>query len=80
MTTSLHEETLLKARNELNEIQGEKEEKVEMFRKGIQDAQARNELPERARLDDRMLIRFLRARKYSVDKALYLYTNYYRFR
>lgn len=80
MTTLLNEETLLKARKELNEVPGEKEEKLEMFRKRIKDAQTRNELPQHARLDDRMLIRFLRTRKYNVDKALHHYLCYYRFR
>ena len=80
MVTLLSEETLLKARNELNEIPGEKEEKVQSFRLRIQDAQHRNQLLQRARVDDRMLVRFLRIKKYNVDKAMNLYLNYYRFR
>lgn len=79
-TTSLPEETLLKAKTELNEITGEKEEKIESLRHRIKDAQSRNEIPQRARLDDRMLVRFLRARKYDVEKATYLYSRYYQFR
>ena len=80
MTALLHEETLQKARTELNEIQGEKEEKVELFRQRIKDAQCCNELPQRTRLDNRMLIRFLRVKKYNIDKAMHLYRSYHRFR
>lgn len=80
MTVSLNEDAMLKARNELNEIPGEKEEKLELFQKRIRDAQSRNEFPQRARVDDRTLVRFLRARKYNVDKALHLYYSYHRFR
>lgn len=80
MTTMLHEETSLKARNELNEIPGEKEEKIELFRLRIKDAQRRNQLLQRTRVDDRMLVRFLRVKKYDVDKAMNLYSNYYCFR
>lgn len=80
MSTVLHEATLSKAKKELNEIPEEKEEKIELLRERIKDAQTRNELPQSARLDDRTLIRFLRARKYNVNKALYLYSDYYRFR
>ena len=80
MTTLLSEETLLKARKELNEIAGEKEEKVELLRQRIKDAQCRNELPQCTRVDDRMLIRFLRVKKYNVDKAMHKYTSYHRFR
>lgn len=79
MTGLLNEDTMLKARKELNEIPGEKEEKLELFQKRVRDAQS-NELPQRARQDDRMLVRFLRARKYNVDKALHLYFSYHRFR
>lgn len=79
MTGLLNEDTMLKARKELNEIPGEKEEKLELFQKRIRDAKS-NELPQRARQDDRMLVRFLRARKYNVDKALHLYFSYHRFR
>ena len=80
MTVLLNEDTMLKARKELNEIPGEKEEKLELFQKRIRDAQSRNEFPQCARLDDRTLVRFLRARKYNVDKALHLYFSYHRFR
>ena len=79
MTGLLNEDTMLKARKELNEIPGEKEEKLELFQKRVRDTQS-NELPQRARQDDRMLVRFLRARKYNVDKALHLYFSYHRFR
>ena len=79
-TIPLHEETLLKARIELNEITGEKEEKIESLRQRIKDAQTSNEIPQHARLDIKTLVRFLRARKYDVDKAMHLYSSYYRFR
>ena len=80
MTTLLSEETLLKARKELNEIPGEKEEKVKLFRQRIKDAQSRNELSQHTRLDDRTLIRFLRVKKYNVDKTMHRYVSYHRFR
>jgi len=76
----LQEETLLKARNELNEIPEEKQEKIDLLRSSIRDAIDRHELPRTARVDDRMLVRFLRPKKYNVEKALRLYTNYYRLR
>ena len=80
MAVSLDEETLLKARKELNEIPGEKEEKVELLRKRIKDAQCRNELPQHTRIDDRTIIRFLRVKKYNVDKVMHKYISYHRFR
>ena len=80
MTVLLNEAMLLKARKELNEIPGEKEEKVELLRQKIKDAQCRNELPSHTRLDDRMLIRFLRVKKYNIDKAMHKYASYHRFR
>ena len=80
MVSLLQEETLLKARNELNEIPEEKQEKIDLLRSNIRDAIDRHELPRTARVDDRMLVRFLRPKKYNVEKALRLYTNYYRLR
>lgn len=80
MMSLLQEETLLKARNELNEIPEEKQEKIDLLRSSIRDAIDRHELPRTARVDDRMLVRFLRPKKYNVEKALRLYTNYYRLR
>lgn len=76
----LQEATLVKARNELNEIPGEKEEKVELFRQRIKDAAISDPLLRCTRTDDRMLVRFLRVKKYDVDKALHLYSSYYLFR
>ena len=80
MTGLLHEETLLKARQELNEIPGDKEAKVELLRLRIKDAQRRNELAQQTLIDDRTLTRFLRAKKYNIDKAMHLYSSYHRFR
>jgi len=80
MVSLLHEETLLKAKIELNEIPEEKQEKIDLMRSNIRDAIERHELPRTARVDDRMLVRFLRSKKYNVEKALRQYTKYYRLR
>ena len=80
MTGLLHEEAILKARKELNEIPGEKEAKVELFRQRIKNAQRRRELAQHTLIDDRTLVRFLRAKKYNIDKAMDLYSSYHRFR
>jgi len=80
MASSLHEETLLKARTELNEIPEEKQAKIDMLRSKILSAIDCHKLPQNTRVDDRMLVRFLRPKKFNVEKALKLCINYYRLR
>lgn len=76
----LSEETLEKARRELNEIPEEKEQKIKSLGEKITALQEQGKLPRNCRTDNRMLVRFLRANKYNVDKALNQYSNYQQFR
>lgn len=76
----LSEETLQKARKELNEIPEEKEYKTKSLRENITALQEQGKLPKNCRTDDRMLVRFLRASKFNVDKSLSQYVNYQHFR
>lgn len=76
----LSEETLRKARKELNEIPEEKEQKIKSLREQIAALQEKGKLARNCRTDDRMLVRFLRANKYDVDKSLNQYSNYQQFR
>ena len=75
-----YDETLLKARDELNEIPEEKQDKIDLLRSAVLNAMDRHQLPRNARVDDKMLIRLLRPKKYNVEKALKLYINYHRLR
>ena len=75
-------ETLEKARRELREDPDKRAEAVEELRTKI--AEAKND-PEHggvefSRDDGPFLLRFLRARKFDVDRATLLYCNYYKFR
>ena len=76
----LSEEALEKARKELNEIPQEKEQKIKSLREKIVALQEQGKLPRSCRTDNRMLVRFLRANKYDVDKSLNQYNNYQQFR
>ena len=76
----LSEETLEKARKELNEIPEEKEQKIKSLREKIVALQEQDKLPRNCRTDNRMLVRFLRANKYDVEKSLNQYSNYQQFR
>lgn len=76
----LSEEALQKARKELNEIPEEKEGKIKSLREKITALQEHGKLPQNCRTDDRMMVRFLRANKYDVDKSLNQYNNYQQFR
>lgn len=76
----LCEETLQKAKNELNEIPGEKEHKTQSLRAKIAALQEQGKLSQNCRTDNRMLVRFLRANKFDVDRSLAQYINYQHFR
>ncbi|CAI8011460.1 Retinaldehyde-binding protein 1 [Geodia barretti] len=75
-------ETLEKARRELREDPDKRAEAVEELRTKI--AEAKNDpehgVVEFSRDDGPFLLRFLRARKFDVDRATLLYCNYYKFR
>ena len=75
-------ETLEKARRELGEDPETRAEAIEELRAKIGEVkrEPENEGVEFARDDDRFLLRFLRARKFDVERAAKLYSNYYRFR
>lgn len=79
-TVKLSEDTLLKARKELNEVPEEKEHKIKSLRERIAALQKQGKLPQNCRTDNRMIVRFLRANKYDVDKSLNQYSNYQQFR
>ena len=78
--TQLSEETLQKAREELHEVSEEKEHKMKSLREKIVALQEEGKLSQDCRTDNRMLIRFLRANKYDVDKSINQYNNYQQFR
>lgn len=74
--------TLEKARTELGEDPDKRADKIAEFRERIhqmiEKQENRNVTFERQ--DDRFLLCFLRARKFSIERALQLYMNYYKFR
>ena len=75
-------ETLEKARKELGEDPETRAEAVEELRAKIQEVKREPECEgiEFSRNDGRFLLRFLRAKKFDVERAAKLYCNYYRFR
>ena len=75
-------ETLEKARRELGEDPEKRAEVVEALRAKITEVKSDPELDgiEFSRDDGPFLLRFLRARKFDVDRAALLYCNYYKFR
>ena len=80
--SSISGATLQKARKELREVPEKRLENIRQLRKAIEayDRQpGERELVFR-RTDDRFLLRFLRARKFDVDRTLQLYVNYYKYR
>lgn len=77
--TCIQGETLEKARRELGEEPGRREEAIRELREKI-EAQEVEEGVGYERKDDKFLLMFLRARKFNMDRSLQLYTNYYRYR
>ena len=75
-------ETLEKAKRELGEDPETRAELVGKLRTKIQEAKSDAEYKgvEFTREDGSFLLRFLRARKFDVDRAVLLYCNYYKFR
>ena len=75
-------ETLEKARRELGEDPDKRAEAVEHLRAKIDEMRGGPDYDgvEFSRQDGRFLLRFLRARKFDVDRAAQLYVNYYKFR
>ena len=54
-------------------------DKIRELRRRIQGAEENSEILF-SRKDSRFLLRFLRARKFHVERALHLYLNYYKYR
>ena len=77
---SVSEDALQKAKTELNEVPKERVEKTEWLRGKIIELQQEGKLPLNCRIDDRMLVRFLRGNKFDTDKSLSQYVNYQNFR
>lgn len=75
-------ETLEKARKELGEDPEKRVEAVDALRAKVAEARSDPELDgvEFSRDDGPFLLRFLRARKFDVERAARLYVNYYKFR
>lgn len=74
--------TLLKARAELREIPEKRMESIRQLRKAIESYRrlpGEEELVFR-RTDNRFLLRFLRSRKFDVERALHVYVNYHKYR
>ena len=80
--SSIGGETLEKARKELKEDPEKRAEAVDQLRANIAEAKSDPvyEGIEFSRNDGPFLLRFLRARKFDVDRAALLYCNYYKFR
>ena len=80
--SSISGATLQKARKELREVPEKRSEFIRQLRKAIEayDRQPEEEDVVFQRTDDKFLLRFLRARKFDVERALSLYVNYYKFR
>ena len=79
--SSISGATLEKARRELREVPEKRLECIRSLRKAIEgyDRQPDEEEVVFQRNDDKFLLRFLRARKFDVDRALQLYVNYYKY-
>ena len=82
--SSLSGEVLEKAKRELNEVPEERSGALEGLRRKIVEREIENDPDLEGvtfeRKDDAFLIRFLRARKFDQDRALELYTHYYKSR
>ena len=67
---------------ELFEVPEERLTRIAELREKIAEAEKGSDLKGvvLARQDDRFLLRFLRARKFDVERALQLYLNYYKYR
>jgi retinaldehyde-binding protein 1 len=82
LLSTISGETLEKAKKELNEDPETRAEMVDKLRVKIEEAKGDPEVAEVefTRNDGSFLLRFLRARKFDVDRAAKLYFNYYKFR
>lgn len=80
--SSISGETLEKARKELNEDPETREEAVAELRAKIEEVEGSHEFEgvTFARKDGKFLLRFLRAKKFDVERATRLYCNYYLYR
>ena len=82
--SSISGETLEKARRELKEIPEKRADAIRELRSRIeeleQDPDKDEDGPVFERKDGKFLLMFLRARKFSIDRAVQLYTNYYKYR
>lgn len=77
--------TLEKARKELFEVPEKRVEMISKLRESIEQwLPAANDQYEQGlvftRKDDKFLLRFLRAKKFDVDRSLQLYVNYHKYR
>lgn len=80
--SSISGDTLEKARRELGEDPETRAELVSQLRAKIEEAEGTPEYEDvkLVRKDGQFLLRFLRGRKFDVDRAVQLYCNYYKFR
>lgn len=80
--SSIGGETLEKARRELGEDPETRAHLIDQLRTKIEEAQGNPEHEDVkfVRRDGKFLLRFLRARKFNVDRAAQLYCNYCKFR
>lgn len=70
--------TLEKAARELNETNDTRGPKLIELRTRLEETE--NELLVNSRRDDAFLLRFLRARKFDLDRSYQLYVRYYEYR
>lgn len=88
MASEISGATLEKARRELNEDPDTRLEKIEELRSKIEAWEADPDDPDTQGLsfpvdkvqDDKFLLRFLRTKKFEVDRACTLFVNYHKFR
>ena len=78
----IHVNTVCAPLQELGEVPERRLDNIAELREKIAEAEQRAEFRGMvfARRDDRFLLRFLRARKFQVERALQLYLNYYKYR
>lgn len=86
MVSEISGETLVKAMKELGEVPEKRKEVIEEFRTKLESWEADPKDPHEQGLtlhrieDDKFLLRFLRARKFDIERSTKLFVNFYKYR